>query len=229
MNKTQKSFKTKPIIGEITKTADFYAKEFTVLDSNIPYFIFLDTATASQTEESTSFRTEFDFYLSKNISENGHEIPIVTLVLGGAEGTLSTITRSIDKHRIPCIFVESCRKCSKLFSFFLQNQYFKNQEIPNELIMEKIIEFIDANSELDKEKIQKQISNLLKPKNRDYISILSENERLDTAIISALSNGKNEKQHLHDLSLALTWNRIDLAKNNLGNATHINLVRIKHI
>jgi len=82
---------------------------------------------------------------------------------------------------------------------------------------------MSTNTEVEKKQMQKQISQLLQPDNIDCISILSEQDRLDTVIISALSKIENKKG-FHDLSLALTWNRIDLANNNLKNLTHINLV-----
>ena len=214
--------KSKPIIGERAKNnSDFATKNITVLDSNIPYFIFVDTATSSQTEESAIFWNELDFYLSRNISENGQEIPIVILVLGGTVGTLNVISRSIIKYQIPSIFVESCRKCSDVFSYFVKNE--NKTTITHDLIWLKINEFMSTNTEVEKKQMQKQISQLLQPDNIDCISILSEQDRLDTVIISALSKIENKKG-FHDLSLALTWNRIDLANNNLKNLTHINLV-----
>ena len=191
------------------------------LDPNIPYFIFLDTATASHSEESFDFRTDFDAYLSRKISENGQEIPIVTLVLGGTVSTLNTISRSIVNYQMPCIFVEACRKCSEVFSHLVNNEAKEN--ITDAIIWEKINAFMSTNTDVDKRKMQKQISEILKPENSDCISILREEDRLDTVIISALSKIEN-KQGFHDLSLALTLNRIDLAKKNLGNLTHINLV-----
>lgn len=220
--------KSKPIIGERAKNTsdDFSTKTITVLDSNIPYFIFVDTATSCQTEESAAFRNELDFFLSRNISENGQEIPIVILVLGGTVGTLNVISRSIVNHQMPCIFVESCRKCSEVFSYFVKNSY--TSHITDELILDKINEFMSTNTDQEKRQMQKQISQLLQPERMNCISILSEQDRLDTIIISALSKIGNKKG-FHDLSLALTWNRIDLANNNLGNLTHINLVIAKFI
>ena len=201
---------------------DFFKKNFTILDPNIPYFIFLDTATAYYTDESFDFRNEFDFYLSRNISESGEEIPIVTLVLGGTTSTLNTISRSIVKYQIPSIFVEACGKCSDVFSYFVRNE--NKLTITDDLIWLKINEFMSTNTEVDKKQMQKQINELLVPDNIDCISILSEQDQLDTVIISALSKVEN-KTGYHDLSLALTWDRIDLAQNNLGHLKHINLVR----
>jgi len=231
MNK--KGPKTKPIIGERTQSAaDFSTKTITFLDSNIPYFVFIDTATSPLTEESAIFRCEFDFYLSRNVSENGQEIPIVTLVLGGTEGTLNSVSRSVVKYQIPCIFVESCGKCAAVFSHFLKSDsdyVAGTKRITNELVAEKINEFIMKQTSEDAEAfdgIRKQIIDMLEPENRHCISILSENDKLDTVIISALSKKKTARKRLLDLSLALTWNRIDLAHANLGKSTHINLVSL---
>ena len=98
-------------------------------------------------------------------------------------------------------------------------------KISDELIWSKINEFMSTNTESDKRQMQKQISELLNPENMDCISILSEQDQLDTVIINALSKVENKTGFL-DLSLALTWDRIDLAQNNLGNLTHINLVSL---
>jgi hypothetical protein len=163
-----KAIRTKPIIGEMMNTnSAIFNKNFTILDPNIPFFIFLDTATASFTPESFDFRNEFDYYLSRNISENGEEIPIVTLVLGGTVSTLNTISRSIVKYQIPSIFVESCRKCSEVFSYFVKNE--SKTQITDELIWNKINEFMSTNTESDKRQMQEQILDILMPDKMVFI------------------------------------------------------------
>ena len=214
-----KESNNKPIIGEMKKNS----ANTTVLDPNIPYFILIDSATNSLSNETALFRTQFESYMATKFAEIGQAIPIVELVLGGSIKTLMTIKQSIDVYQIPCVFIESCRESSDVFSFFIKKENENKFNFSDKLIKEKIDDCFNKSSDNEKEDIVRLVTKILKSRNRHCISVCHENENLDKVIIKGLSK-LNKEKNLHDLSLALTWNRIDLAKENMGNSNQINIV-----
>ncbi len=200
----------------------------TILDPNIPYFIFVDSATNSMTNETVLFRAEFESCIAKKFAENGQEIPIIELVLGGSVKTLTTVKQFIDNYQTPCVFIESCKESSEFFSFFIKKENENKQIFTEKLVKEKISDCFNYLNDEEKKEMFKLATSILKSENRHCISICRENDNLDKVIIKALSKLDKETK-LHELTLALTWNRIDLAKENLGNSNQINIVRFMFI
>lgn len=169
-------------------------------------------------------RAEFEFYLSKKLSANKQNTPVVTLVLGGSSRTLNTLRHCIDEYQTPCIFIESCQESSEFFSNYFKNENdYKKLNFTDKQIKDKINECFKT-SDIEKEEIFGYLTSILNSKNLSCISICHENENLDKVIIKALSR-LNKGNNFHHLSLALAWNRIDLAKEYLGNLNQINIVR----
>ena len=195
----------------------------TLLNPYIPYFILLDSGSTSISNEIAEFRAEFEFYLSKNLSQINQNIPIVSLALGGSLKTLNTLRKSIENYQTPCVFIESCHESSDVFSFFLKNDSEFKVNFNELQVREKIFECFKKNTNEERDEIFKHIISILYSKHLSCISVCHKNENLDKVIIKALSK-LNKEKNVHDLSLVMTWNRIDLAKEHLGDLNQINIV-----
>lgn len=190
------------------------------LDSNHTHFLLVDYAKISYGGE-----IKFRGKLESSISRRG--IPIVLLVLEGGPGTIDTVFESI-KNNSPCVIIYGSGKCADIIGFsikYLEETASTTIDGHLEKEIETKIKVIWPDK--DPKPIKSKIFQILDAKYSHLLTIyeLDGSEKpmdIDVAILSSLLKSKKEN-HVSQMKLALTWDRVDIARDFIFNEIKLNI------
>ncbi|KAK3094835.1 hypothetical protein FSP39_006870 [Pinctada imbricata] len=196
------------------------------LNPNHTHFVFVDNGKRNTYAGASQFRAMFEQKVSKPTEENGLGIPVVLVILEGGTDAISDAKTSLE-HKIPVVVCAGTGRAADILAYAYSHTKKNKGEIKPkyvEKLKEKIYDSYGErwkDEEIDKN-IESNLSNVMEcMKHRELISIFNMNkhEELDIAILSALLKSKaaqrNEEIRLSQLKLALTWNRSDIAQEEI--------------
>ncbi|KAL8563213.1 hypothetical protein ACOMHN_053960 [Nucella lapillus] len=213
---------------------DKQAHKQSFLDPNHSHFILVDNGTQRKFATEIEFRANLEKEISKMTANVGGgdavPVPVCLLVLEGGPGTLETVMKSIEK-KTPAIVIKGSGKCADLLAYAAQNATevkvpstdrhgnaitVTSVSIDDKLradIRQKVAELFDSdNLEQRASWVEQCVQN---PHLISVFELQSAEGGLDggvdVAILKALLKA-NQDQDMHQLKLALAWNRIDIAK-----------------
>ncbi|XP_068119761.1 transient receptor potential cation channel subfamily M member 2 [Hyperolius riggenbachi] len=196
------------------------------LDNNHTHFILVDDGTHGQYGIEIQLRTQLEKFISEQTLHKGGtaiKIPIVCVVLEGGPGTLDTIYNSMCNNT-PCVIVEGSGRVADVIA---QVANLSSSKITINLIKEKLQNFFedsyDSFTEAQIIMWTKKIQDIVRM--GALLTILREekvgDEDMDVAILQALLKASHSMDYHgqenwdHQLKLAVSWNRPDIAQNQI--------------
>ncbi|KAM9292276.1 transient receptor potential cation channel subfamily M member 2-like, partial [Gastrophryne carolinensis] len=196
------------------------------LDNNHTHFILVDDGTHGRYGVEIPLRTRLEKFISEQTMQKGGtaiKIPIVCVVLEGGPGTLDTIYSSMCNNT-PCVIVEGSGRVADVIA---QVANLSSSKITIDLIKEKLRNlFQDTYDTFTDSQIimwTKKIQDIVRM--GSLLTILREervgDQGMDVAILQALLKASRRTDHYgqenwdHQLKLAVSWNRPDIAETQI--------------
>lgn len=227
----------------IKQPSPYYKSE--LLDPNHSHFLLVDDSTVKFGGE-TQFRAAVEAEVSKK-----YNIPLVVLVVGGGPRTIDLIFESANKGS-PVVLLEGSGESADIMAFALKkfDEERKAKEktdlkgefqISEKLRKEILVKFKKDYPKKEEPDINQMANNLIKCLNvdlRHLFTVCRHNDDIDVAILNALlhsesnshmSKSDKQKHFQIQLGLALTWNRVDIAKDFIFTDELKDQVRIRSL
>ncbi|XP_053312744.1 transient receptor potential cation channel subfamily M member 2-like [Spea bombifrons] len=196
------------------------------LDNNHTHFILVDDGSHGRYGVEIPLRTKLEKFISEQTMEKGGtaiKIPIVCVVLEGGPGTLDTIYNSMCNNT-PCVIVEGSGRVADIIA---QVSSLSPSRITIALVKEKLQNlFGDTYSNFSQQQIimwTKKIQDIVRM--GSLLTVLREErageQGMDVAILQALLKASRSTDHYgqenwdHQLKLAVSWNRPDIAETQI--------------
>ncbi|XP_061184290.1 transient receptor potential cation channel subfamily M member-like 2 [Saccostrea echinata] len=196
------------------------------LNPNHTHFVFVDDGVRNTYTGASEFRAQFEQKVSKPTEAGGLGIPVVLVILEGGTDAIHDAMVTL-AHKIPVVVCSGTGRAADILAYAYSHTRSNKGELKpkhEEKLKEKIF---DAYGERWKEKdieenLEKHLRNVKKcMEHRDLINIfpMNKHEDLDIAILTALLNSKageaSDKIRQNQLKLALTWDRDDIAQEEI--------------
>ncbi|XP_072007042.1 transient receptor potential cation channel subfamily M member 6 [Engystomops pustulosus] len=194
--------------------------KLTTLNSMHSHFIMVDDGTAGKYGNEMKLRKNLEEYLSlqKIHTRMGQSVPVVALVVEGGPNVILMVWEYVcSTPSIPVVVCEGTGRAADILAFTHKHTADK-REISVQL-KDEILQMIQRTFSLGHRQANHVLFILMEcMENCDSITIFDaeseEQQDLDMAILTALLKGTNMSAP-DQLSLALTWNRVDIAKNHI--------------
>ncbi|XP_048236497.1 transient receptor potential cation channel subfamily M member-like 2 isoform X3 [Haliotis rufescens] len=201
------------------------------LDPNHTHFILVDNGTQQQFAVEIPFRGKLENEIAKQKTATGSGVPVVLLVLEGGPGTLETCKSAI-QNNTPAVIIKGSGRAADILAFAYQHATEKEVEVEDKFgrkikIMQPYMTYgveADITEMISREFGEKELATRVGwvrtcLKNKDLINIYELDSRtstkdVDMAILKALLKA-NQNEVMDQLRLALSWNRIDVAKSEI--------------
>ncbi|XP_051876603.1 transient receptor potential cation channel subfamily M member 6-like [Pristis pectinata] len=194
--------------------------KLTSLNSKHSHFILVDDGTVGKYGNEMKLRRKLEKYiaLQKIHSRMGQGVPVVGLVIEGDPNVILTVWEYVrEAPPVPVVVCEGTGRAADLLAFIHKHtadggKLYPGLEVELILMIQKTFNFG-----------QKQSDHLFKilmecMEHRESITIFDadseEQQDIDLAILTALLKGTNTSAS-DQLSLALAWDRVDIAKRNI--------------
>ncbi|XP_067687429.1 transient receptor potential cation channel subfamily M member-like 2 [Haliotis asinina] len=201
------------------------------LDPNHTHFILVDNGTQQQFAVEIPFRGKLENEIAKQKTATGSGVPVVLLVLEGGPGTLETCKSAI-QNNTPAVIIKGSGRAADILAFAYQHATEKEVEVKDnhgkkKIIMQPELTYdveADITEMIKKDFGEKELATRVGwvrtcLKKKDLITIYELDSRMSTkdvdmAILKALLKA-NRHEVMDQLRLALSWNRIDVAKSEI--------------
>lgn len=197
------------------------------LDNNHTHFILVDDGRINRYGGEISFRASLENCISRKQMEKScdrsYGVPVVLLVLEGGPNTIRTVLESVTRTpAVPVVVAEGSGRAADVLAYahrFISQSSGEFAEMADVVEHHQLLVKIEnAFPEFDEEGCLTIYENVLRcVENKRFITVFSVDEEgmdIDRAILRALLNGPNVSPS-HQLSLALIWNRADIAKSEI--------------
>ncbi|XP_048583807.1 transient receptor potential cation channel subfamily M member 7 isoform X3 [Nematostella vectensis] len=197
------------------------------LDNNHSHFILVDNGTDGEYGGEISFRASLENLIaSKKMArscEKFHGVPVVLLVLEGGPNTIRTVLESVSRcPAVPVVIAEGSGRAADILAFAHRFIAPSNGEmsgvadvVEHRQLLHKIEKSFAECSPEDRLSIYQNVLKCVAK--REFVTIFCVDDgglEVDKAILRALL--KSQHSQLEDqLSLALVWDRADIAKTEI--------------
>ncbi|XP_076334720.1 transient receptor potential cation channel trpm-like isoform X2 [Tachypleus tridentatus] len=192
----------------------------TVLNNHHSYFLLVDNGTMGKYGAEIAFRKKLEKYISKQKIQPRSDIrscgvPVVCIVVEGGLNTIRTVLECVtDTPPVPVVICDGSGRAADLLAF--THKYVQESDVAG---AEYLVSTIEKTFHLEREKAEKLYGEMVEcVRRRDLITVFRKGEGpyqdLDQAVLTALLKG----HHLpppDQLNLALTWNRVDIARSEI--------------
>ncbi|XP_069817937.1 transient receptor potential cation channel subfamily M member 6 isoform X3 [Dendropsophus ebraccatus] len=194
--------------------------KLTTLNSMHSHFIMVDDGTAGKYGNEIKLRRNLEEYISlqKIHTRMGQGVPVVGLVVEGGPNVILMVWEYVrSTPAIPVVVCEGTGRAADILAFTHKHTADK-REISAQL-KDEILQMIQQTFSLGHRQANHVLLILMEcMESRDSITIFDaeseEQQDIDIAILTALLKGTNMSAP-DQLSLALTWNRVDIAKKHI--------------
>ncbi|XP_059896927.1 transient receptor potential cation channel subfamily M member 2 [Gadus macrocephalus] len=198
----------------------------TCLDDNHSHFLLVDDGTHGRYGVEIELRSRLEKFISQKPlgnSESGLKIPVVCVVLDGGPGTLNTIFNAM-LNGTPCVILEGSGRIADVIA---QVAGWPLARVTIALIHQLMSKFFGSEyntfSALKIIEWTKKIQDIIRMSHLLTVFRISEEQHgeLDVAILLALLKvSRNQETVARDswqrqLELAVAWNRVDIAENEI--------------
>ncbi|XP_060576682.1 transient receptor potential cation channel subfamily M member-like 2 [Ruditapes philippinarum] len=220
--------------GQGKFNADFRTSNVILHDSAVPlnpdhtHFIFVDDGYRIRYGGVAGIRAKLEQKISQPQAEGGLGIPVVLVVVEGGTDCINDARTSIE-HKIPVVVCAGTGRAADIIAYAYTHTKtssggIRSMKEKHELkLMDKIFDAYGKNwkdEEIQKKTIDIKESVQICCQNSDLLTVfhMNKHEDLDLSILSVLlkaKKGADEEQRLSQLKLALTWDRVDIAQEEI--------------
>ncbi|CAD5113778.1 DgyrCDS2946 [Dimorphilus gyrociliatus] len=193
-----------------------------MLNSNHAYFLLVDNGTDGKFGSDIALRKKLEKFISqqKIITRSGvknYSTPVVCLTLEGGTNTIRNVLEySTDKPPVPVVVCDGSGRASDLLAF--AHKFTKDEESLQDGLKDQLILTIEKTFKYSRDSAEQLLLELLVcVRKKDLITVfrLTEGSQdIDLAILGALLLAQKASA-VDQLSLALTWNRVDIARSHI--------------
>ncbi|XP_017299512.2 transient receptor potential cation channel trpm [Diaphorina citri] len=201
--------------------------KFAVLNNRHAYFLLVDNGTAGKYGAEIILRRKLEKYISNQKLHPGTHCstPVVCLVIEGGTNTIRAVLEYVtDTPPVPVVVCDGSGRAADLLAFTHKYASEDGEQTVLENMKEYLISTIQRTFEVAQEQAECLYVELLEcTRKKNLITVFRISDRtggegnvqeLDQTILTALF----KSQHLspsEQLSLALTWNRVDIARSEI--------------
>ncbi|XP_071516413.1 transient receptor potential cation channel trpm isoform X2 [Panulirus ornatus] len=194
--------------------------KFVALNSHHTFFLLVDNGTVGKYGPELILRRKLENYISQQRIEarGGLATPVVCVVIEGGPQTIRQVLEYVtDSPPVPVIVCDGTGRAADILAFV--HKYACTGLNMIEANRDTIILALERVFELRPMQAEKLFAEVLQcVRKRDLITVfrLKEGSELDQSILSALLHAQRLNPP-EQLSLALTWNRVDIARSHVFN------------
>ncbi|KAM7003562.1 transient receptor potential cation channel subfamily M member 1b isoform 2-T2 [Tautogolabrus adspersus] len=191
-----------------------------VLNNSHSHFILTDNGTCGKYGSEVKLRRLLEKHISlqKINTRLGQGVPLVCLIVEGGPNVISIVLESLrDDPPIPVVVCDGSGRASDIISF--AHKFSEDGGLVNDDVREQLLVTIQKTFNYSKSQSQQILLMVMEcMKKRELITVFrmgSEGQQdIEMAILTALLKGTNAAA-ADQLSLALAWNRVDIARNHI--------------
>ncbi|PAV69075.1 hypothetical protein WR25_21949 [Diploscapter pachys] len=193
---------------------------FTTLNNRNNYFLLVDNGTVGRYGAESILRKRLETYIAQKqkIFGGTRSVPVVAVVLEGGSCTIRSVLDYVTNiPRVPVVVCDGSGRAADLLSF--THQVIRDDGSLPDGIRPQLLELVEEVFSCGSPGAEKIVSDLIscaQYKNLITVFRLGEKDRqdVDHAILTALLKGQNLSA-ADQLSLALAWNRVDIARSDI--------------
>ncbi|XP_049619620.1 transient receptor potential cation channel subfamily M member 3 isoform X6 [Syngnathus scovelli] len=194
--------------------------KLTVLNSLHSHFILADNGTTGKYGAEVRLRRQLEKHISlqKINTRIGQGVPVVALIVEGGPNVISIVLEYLrDTPPVPVVVCDGSGRASDILAF--GHKYSEEGGIINESLRDQLLVTIQKTFSYSRTQAQHLFIILMEcMKKKELITVFrmgSEGHQdIDLAILTALLKGANASAP-DQLSLALAWNRVDIARSQI--------------
>lgn len=192
--------------------------KLTTLNSMHSHFILVDDGTVGKYGNEMKLRRSLEKYLSlqKIHSRSGQGVPVLGLLVEGGPNAILSVCETV-RDGDPVVVCEGTGRAADLLAF--AHKHLADESVLRPQVKEELIHVIQNTFNFSLKQSKDLFQILMECMvHRDLITIFDpdseESQDLDLAILTALLKGTNLSA-LEQLNLAMTWDRMDIAKKHI--------------
>ncbi|KAL0979651.1 hypothetical protein UPYG_G00187790 [Umbra pygmaea] len=194
--------------------------KLTVLNSLHSHFILADNGTTGKYGAEVKLRRQLEKHISlqKINTRIGQGVPVVALIVEGGPNVISIVLEYLrDTPPVPVVVCDGSGRASDILAF--GHKYSEEGGVINESLRDQLLVTIQKTFTYSRTQAQHLFIILMEcMKKKELITVFrmgSEGHQdIDLAILTALLKGANASAP-DQLSLALAWNRVDIARSQI--------------
>nr|XP_020512138.1 transient receptor potential cation channel subfamily M member 1 [Labrus bergylta] len=194
--------------------------KLSVLNSSHSHFILSDNGTNGKYGAEVRLRRQLEKHiaLQKINTRLGQGVPVVCLILEGGPNVISIVLESLkEEPPVPVVICDGSGRASDILSF--AHRYSEDDGLVNESVKDQLLVTIQKTFNYSRSQAQQILLMVMEcMKKRALITVFrmgSEGQQdIEMSILTALLKGTNASAS-DQLSLALAWNRVDIARSQI--------------
>uniref|UniRef100_A0A672P2I8 Transient receptor potential cation channel subfamily M member 1-like n=1 Tax=Sinocyclocheilus grahami TaxID=75366 RepID=A0A672P2I8_SINGR len=194
--------------------------KLSVLNNSHSHFILADNGTHGKYGAEVRLRRQLEKHISlqKINTRLGQGVPLVCLILEGGPNVISIVLESLrEDPPVPVVVCDSSGRASDIISF--AHKYSEEDGLVNDSVRDQLLVTIQKTFNYNRNQAQQIYLMVMEcMKKRELITVFrtaSEGQQdIEMAILTALLKGTNASAP-DQLSLALAWNRVDIAHSQI--------------
>ncbi|XP_038162514.1 transient receptor potential cation channel subfamily M member 1-like isoform X2 [Cyprinodon tularosa] len=194
--------------------------KLSVLNSSHSHFILSDNGTTGKYGAEVRLRRQLEKHISlqKINTRLGQGVPVVCLILEGGPNVISIVMESLkEEPPVPVVVCDGSGRASDIISF--AHRYCEEDGLVNESVKDQLLVTIQKTfnySHSQAQQIYLMVMECMKKKALITVFRMgSEGQQdIEMSILTALLKGTNASAS-DQLSLALAWNRVDIARSQI--------------
>ncbi|TRY90810.1 hypothetical protein DNTS_009691 [Danionella cerebrum] len=194
--------------------------KLSVLNNSHSHFILADNGTHGKYGAEVRLRRQLEKHISlqKINTRLGQGVPLVCLILEGGPNVISIVLESLrEDPPVPVVVCDGSGRASDIISF--AHRYCEEDGLVNDSVRDQLLVTIQKTFNYNRNQAQQIYLMVMEcMKKRELITVFrtaSEGQQdIEMAILTALLKGTNASAP-DQLSLALAWNRVDIARSQI--------------
>ncbi|KAJ8340499.1 hypothetical protein SKAU_G00351320 [Synaphobranchus kaupii] len=194
--------------------------KLSVLNGSHSHFILADNGTCGKYGAEVKLRRQLEKHISlqKINTRLGQGVPLVCLIVEGGPNVISIVLESLrEDPPVPVVVVDGSGRASDIVSF--AHKYSEDGGLVSENARDQLLVTIQKTFNYNRSQAQQMFLMVMEcMKRRELITVFrmgSEGQQdIEMAILTALLKGTNASAP-DQLSLALAWNRVDIARSQI--------------
>ncbi|KAJ8247905.1 hypothetical protein GJAV_G00251900 [Gymnothorax javanicus] len=194
--------------------------KLSVLNSSHSHFILADNGTCGKYGAEVKLRRQLEKHISlqKINTRLGQGVPVVCLIVEGGPNVVSIVLESLrEDPPVPVVVVDGSGRASDIVSF--AHKHSEDGGLVSENARDQLLVTIQKTFNYNRSQAQQMLLMVMEcMKKRELITVFrmgSEGQQdIEMAILTALLKGTNASAP-DQLSLALAWNRVDIARSQI--------------
>ncbi|XP_064169801.1 transient receptor potential cation channel subfamily M member 1-like isoform X2 [Anguilla rostrata] len=194
--------------------------KLSVLNSSHSHFILSDNGTCGKYGAEVKLRRQLEKHISlqKINTRLGQGVPVVCLIVEGGPNVISIVLESLrEQPPVPVVVCDGSGRASDIVSF--AHKYSEEGGLVTESVKDQLLVTIQKTFNYSRNQAQQVFLMVMEcMKKRELITVFrmgSEGQQdIEMAILTALLKGTNASAP-DQLSLALAWNRVDIARSQI--------------